>query len=121
MTPEDQQPGTENGDRLHDHEVVEQLAAADAVLIALGRSFSDAGAVLATVAQSAQRLCRCQGVQIYLLHGEEFEQAATAGLSRQIEHYVAQHPIRLDRATMAGRVALDRRIHQVTDVLTDPA
>jgi signal transduction histidine kinase/ActR/RegA family two-component response regulator len=121
MTPEDQQPGTENRDRLHDHEVVEQLAAADAVLIALGRSSSDAGAVLATVAQSAQRLCRCQGVQIYLLHGEEFEQAATAGLSRQIEHYVAQHPIRLDRATMAGRVALDRRIHQVTDVLTDPA
>jgi signal transduction histidine kinase/ActR/RegA family two-component response regulator len=121
MTPEDQQPGTENGDRLHDHEVVEQLAAADAVLIALGRSFSDAGAVLATVAQSAQRLCRCQGVQIYLLHGDEFEQAATAGLSREIEHYVTQHPIRLDRETVAGRVALDRRIHQVTDVLTDPA
>src|SRR6187200_887862 len=85
MTPEDQQPGTENGDRLHDHEVVEQLAAADAVLIALGRSSSNAGAVLATVAESAQRLCRCQGVQIYLLDGDEFEQAATAGLSPEIE------------------------------------
>ena len=121
MTPEDQQPGTENGDRLHDHEVVEQLAAADAVLIALGRSSSDAGAVLATVAQSAQRLCRCQGVMIYLLHSEEFELAATVGLSPEFERYVAQHPLRRDRKTMAGRVALDRRIHQVTDVLTDPA
>jgi hypothetical protein len=58
MTPEDQQPGMENGDRLDDHEIVEQLAAADAVLIALGRSSSDAGAVLATVAESARRLCR---------------------------------------------------------------
>ena len=34
--------------------------------------------------------------------------------------YVAEHPIRRDRETMAGRVALDRRIQQVADVLTDP-
>ena len=120
MTPDDQQPGTGDGGRLRDHEVAEQLKAADAVLIALGRSSSDAGAVLATVAESAQRLCRCQGVQIYLLHGDEFELAATVGLSPEFEHYIAQHPIRRDRDTMAGRVALDRRIHQVTDVLTDP-
>jgi signal transduction histidine kinase/ActR/RegA family two-component response regulator len=120
MTPDDQEPGTGDGGRLRDHEVVEQLTAADAVLIALGRSSSDPGAVLATVAESAQRLCRCQGVQIYLLRGDEFELAATVGLSPEFEHYIAQHPIRRDRDTMAGRVALDRRIHQVTDVLTDP-
>ena len=120
MTPDDQQPGTGDGGRLRDHEVAEQLTAADAVLIALGRSSSDAGAVLATVAESARRLCRCQGVQIYLLHGDEFELAATAGLSPELEHYLAQHPLRRDRDTMAGRVALDRRIHQVTDALTDP-
>ena len=71
MTPDDQQPGTGDGGRLRDHEVAEQLTAADAVLIALGRSSSDAGAVLATVAESARRLCRCQGVQIYLLRGED--------------------------------------------------
>jgi signal transduction histidine kinase len=120
MTPDDQEPGTGDGGRLRDHEVAEQLTAADAVLIALGRSSSDASAVLATVAESAQRLCRCQGVQIYLLHGDEFEHAAAVGLSPEIEHYIAQHPIRRDRDSMAGRVALDRRIHQVTDVLTDP-
>jgi signal transduction histidine kinase/ActR/RegA family two-component response regulator len=120
MTLDDQEPGTGDGGRLRDHEVAEQLTAADAVLIALGRSSSDAGAVLATVAESAQRLCRCQGVQIYLLHGDEFELAATVGLSPELEHYVAQHPLRRDRDSIAGRVALDRRIHQVTDVLTDP-
>jgi signal transduction histidine kinase len=120
MTPDDQQRGMEDGGRLGDHDVAEQLTAADAVLIALGRSSADAGAVLATVAESARRLCRCQGVQIYLLHGEEFELAATVGLSPELEHYVAQHPLRRDRDTMAGRVALDRRIHQVTDVLNDP-
>ena len=120
MTPDDQESGTGDGGRLRDHEVAEQLTAADAVLIALGRSSSDAGSVLATVAESAQRLCRCQGVQIYLLHGEEFELAATVGLSPEVEHYLAQHPLRRDRNTMAGRVAMDRRIHQVTDALTDP-
>jgi signal transduction histidine kinase/ActR/RegA family two-component response regulator len=120
MTPDDQQPGTGDGGRLRDHEVAEQLTAADAVLIALGRSSSDADAVLATVAESAQRLCRSQGVLIYLLHGDEFELAATAGASPEVEHYLAQHPLRRDHDTMAGRVALDRRIHQVTDARTDP-
>jgi sirohydrochlorin ferrochelatase len=48
--------------------VVEQFVAADALLVALGRSSSDDDAVLETVAESARRLCRC-GVQIYLLHG----------------------------------------------------
>ena len=51
MTPDDQRPGTRDGGRLRDHEVAKQLTAADAVLIALGRSSSDAGAVLATVAE----------------------------------------------------------------------
>jgi signal transduction histidine kinase/ActR/RegA family two-component response regulator len=108
---------------LRDHEMVlEQLAAADAVLVALGRSSSaaDADAVLVTVAESARRLCRCQGVTIYLLHGEEFELAATVGLSEEFREYVVAHPLRRDRETMAGRVALDRRIEQVGDVLSDP-
>ena len=116
------QPTAEDPGRLrsnHD-EVVEQFVAADAVLIALGRSSSDPDAALDTVARSAQRLCRCQGVQIYLLHGDEFELAASVGLSPEFQRYVAAHPLRRDRETMAGRVALDRRIQQVTDVLTDP-
>ena len=78
----DQQPTAEPPDRpTTDHdEVVEQFLAADAVLVALGRSSSDPDSVLETVARSAQRLCRCQGVQIYLLHGDEFELAASVGL-----------------------------------------
>ena len=113
----------DHGRLLRDHDaVVEQLVAADAVLVALGRSSSDADAdaVMTTVAESARRLCRCQGVSIYLLHGEEFELATTVGLPPEFRSHVAARPIRRDRETMAGRVALDRRIEQVTDVLTDP-
>ena len=122
MTGRAREPTAEDHGRLQlDHaEVVEQLVAADAVLIALGRSSADPDAVLNTVAESARRLCRCQGVQIYLLHGDEFELAASVGLSPEFQRYVAAHPLRRDRETMAGRVALDRRIQQVTDVLRDP-
>ena len=85
-----------------------------------GRPPTQADAVMTTVAESARRLCRCQGVTIYLLHGEEFELATTVGLPPEFRSYVAAHPLRRDRETMAGRVALDRRIEQVSDVLTDP-
>lgn len=116
-------PTAETHQRLmQDHDaVVEQLVAADAVLVALGRSSSaaDTNAVMTTVAHSAQRLCRCQGVSVYLLHGDEFELAATVGLPPEYRTYLDAHPLRRDRETMAGRVAIDRRVEQVTDVLTD--
>lgn len=110
-------------DLLRDREMLaDQLVAAEAVLVALGRSSStaDADAVLVTVAESARRLCRCQGVTIYLLDGEKFELAATVGLSDEFWAYVKAHPLRRDRESMAGRAALDRRIEQIVDVLDDP-
>jgi len=118
-----QPTGADNGRLLREYEaVVEQLAAADAVLVALGRSSSDtdADAVMSTVVESARRLCRCQGVSIYLLHGDEFELGASVGLPPEFRDYVTAHPLRKDRETMSGRVALDRRIEQVADVLNDP-
>ena len=111
--------GDAHRQRQHD-QVVEQLVAADTVLLALGRSSSDPDAVLSTVAESARRLCKSQGVTIYLLRGDEFELAATVGLPPEFRSHVAAHPLRRDRETMIGRVALDRRIQQVGDVLTDP-
>jgi signal transduction histidine kinase/ActR/RegA family two-component response regulator len=111
--------GDASAHRNHDG-VVEQFIAADAVLLALGRSSPDPGAVMTTVAESARRLCRCQGVTIFLLHGDVFELAATVGLTPEFERYVAVHPLRRDRETMIGRVALDRDIQQVSDVLSDP-
>ena len=68
MTGGAREPTAEDHERLQRNhaDVVEQLVAADAVLIALGRSSADSDAVLDTVAESARRLCRCQGVQIYL-------------------------------------------------------
>jgi signal transduction histidine kinase len=101
-------------------DVTAQLTAANDLLIALGRNSTDPDAVLGAVARAALRLCRSQGVQVYLLSGDTFELAASAGLADDFRSYVHDHPLRLDRATLSGRVALDRTIQQVADVLDDP-
>ena len=102
-------------------DVSEQLAATSEVLTALGRSASDPDAVLGTIVDSARRLCRADVAQIYLLEGDWFRLASASGLSSDYRSWIAAHPMRLDRATLAGRVALDRRTQQIEDVLADPA
>ena len=98
----------------------EKFAATNQVLAALGRS-SDPDTVLDTVVASARRLCRCHAVQIYLLEGEQFVLASSVGLPPQYLDYLSEHPMRLDRGTLVGRVTLDRQIQQIADVLSDPA
>jgi hypothetical protein len=49
-----------------------QFKATDDVLSALGRSTSDADAVLGTVMESARRLCRSQAESIYLMKSFTF-------------------------------------------------
>jgi signal transduction histidine kinase/ActR/RegA family two-component response regulator len=101
-------------------EAQEHLAAMGQILVAMGKSGSDIHAVLGAVVESAGRLCRADAAQIYLLEGDEFRVAAATGVSDGYRRYLAQHPIRADRATLTGRVALDRRAQQIPDVLADP-
>ena len=97
-----------------------QLTATSEILAAMGRSASDLEAVLGTVVESARRLCRADSAQIYLLEDGAFRVSPRRGVSDDYRDYMAQHPIVADRATLAGRVALDRRAQQIPDVLADP-
>jgi len=90
------------------------------VLIALGRSASDPDAVLDSIVASVRRLCRCEAAAIMLIEEDRFVLASSVGFSREYVSYVSEHPFRLDRASLIGRVAVDREIQQVPDVLTDP-
>ena len=40
--------------------------------------------------------------------------------AERIRGYLQQHPLSLDRRSLSGRVALDRRTQQLVDVLADP-
>jgi signal transduction histidine kinase len=97
----------------------EQFAAANEVLSALGRSAEDPDVVLTTVVESARRLCRSDTGILYLLEDGVFRLNKGVGLSGESIRYMAEHPMPLDRDTLIGRVALDRRAQQIPDVLAD--
>ncbi len=101
-------------------EAREQLVATGQILTAIGTSASDLEAVLGIVVESARRLCRADSAQIYLLEHGTFRVSVATGVSDDYRDYMAQHPIVADRATLAGRVALDGRAQQIPDVLADP-
>src|SRR5215211_2770931 len=100
-------------------DATEQFKAITEVLSALGRSTSDPDAVLRTVVESARRLCRCQAVVVYLIEGSEFRLASSVGVSEEFVRYVTEFPLTLDRGSLVGRAALERRIEKVRDVADD--
>src|SRR6476620_2000395 len=125
--PADQDPAnnaemTAETERLADElaEVREQLGATSEVLAVIGRSASDLERVLATVVESARKLCGADAGQVFLVDGDRYRLAYGSGMTAEYREFIANNPVMLDRGTLAGRVALDRRATQITDVLADP-
>ncbi len=105
---------------LNEHAALsDQFAAANEVLSALGRSAGDPDAVLTTVVESARRLCRSQTAMLLVLEDGVFRLIKAVGLSEESNRYMAEHPMPLDRETLSGRVALDQKAQQISDVLAD--
>jgi signal transduction histidine kinase/DNA-binding response OmpR family regulator len=100
-------------------EARQQLAATAEVLTAVGTSASNTDAVLETVAETARRLCWADVGQIHLTDGEWFRLATSRGHTDEYLDFVRSHPIAIDRRTLIGRVGLDRRAQQISDVLAD--
>ena len=126
-TPAGHDPAVDAGmtaetERLGDElaEVREQLAATSEVLAVIGRSAFDLEGVLETVVESARRLCAADAGQVFLVDGDRYRFAYGSGMTPEYREFIANHPMVLDRRTLAGRVGLDRRATQITDVLADP-
>jgi signal transduction histidine kinase/CheY-like chemotaxis protein len=101
-------------------EVREQLAATSEVLAAIGRSASDLEGVLETVIESARKLCGADVGEVFLVDQDRYRFAYGSGIRAEYREFIAQTPVLLDRGTLVGRVGLDRRAAQITDVLADP-
>jgi signal transduction histidine kinase/DNA-binding response OmpR family regulator len=97
-----------------------QLAATSEVLAVIGRSASDLEGVLETVVESARRLCAADVAQVFLADGDRYQFAYGSGMTPESKEYIVNNPAALDRGTLVGRVGLDRRATQITDVLADP-
>jgi signal transduction histidine kinase/ActR/RegA family two-component response regulator len=100
-------------------EAREQLAATSKVLAAIGRSTSDLEAVLETVVESARTLCDAEAGLVFRVDGSVCRFAHGSGMKAKYREFITDNPPILDRRSLAGRVVLDRRATQITDVLAD--
>ena len=101
-------------------EAIEQQTATSQVLEVIGRSDFRLERVLETVVRDAVRLCRADCGYVYQLDGDVYRIAFIVGGSQQYREYMRRHPVKQGPETLVGRVALERRIVQIPDVLADP-
>jgi signal transduction histidine kinase/enamine deaminase RidA (YjgF/YER057c/UK114 family) len=106
---------------------LERQTATAEILAIVSQSTADTQPVFQAIADRGVRLCAADTASV-LLRGEdeEFTDGATSGATpEELERFIGYWQqlggvIRPGRATLAGRVALERRTIQMEDMLTDP-
>jgi two-component system, NtrC family, sensor kinase len=97
----------------------QQTATAD-VLKVISHSTVDLETVLDTLVETVARLCRTDQTLMFRRHDDKYHLVAACGLSAEAKVFIHTHPLTLDRGSVSGRVALDRRAVHIPDVLQDP-
>jgi len=99
--------------------LAQQTATAD-VLKLISRSTFDLEPVLATLVDTAARLCKVEQAAMFRRRDDLHHLVASFGFSNEAKEFVQSHPFAPDRGTASGRAASERRIVHIPDVLADP-
>ena len=101
------------------HEAREQVAATSEIFGILADSSGSPEEVFTAIVQRACTLCRADAAQIHLIQEDAYRLATSAGRAPGTSSF--EPPARpCDRASLIGRVSLDRTTQQIADVLADP-
>jgi signal transduction histidine kinase len=97
----------------------QQTATAD-VLKVISRSVFELRAVLDTLVESAARLCRADFAAIRLVKDGVYHFAASYGFTPEQMQDMKLHPLKPDRGSIVGRVALQSETVHLIDLQADP-
>ncbi len=98
--------------------LAQQTATAD-VLKLISRSTFDLEPVLATLVETASRLCHADQAYMFRRRDDLHHLVASFGLSNEFKEFLQSHPFAPDRGTVSGRAVVERRIVHIPDVLED--
>jgi signal transduction histidine kinase len=101
-------------------EALEQQTATGDVLNVISRSPSELEPVLDTIVKTAARLCSAEYSFIVRCADDRCHLIAANRVEAEHIRYLARNPVAIDRTSVTGRVALERKTLHVPDVLADP-
>ncbi len=96
-----------------------RMATSD-VLRVISRSAFDLTAVLSSVLINAKRLCRAEHAVVFRHIDGAYRFAAGHGNAPEYEQRERRQVIQPGRGTLVGRVAMEQRVVQIADALSDP-
>ena len=101
-------------------EALEQHTATSEVLRVISRSPTDIQPVMIEILQTAGRLCKSEYACFFKLQDGKYHVAASNNAEAEYVKYLSEHPIYLNRSSLVGRTALERRTVHIVDCLADP-